>query len=262
MVISTPAEPDAAVGQGLVVEAGVVDPVVVLGAERYRVGEVGAAASGPGLSVVELAPGVGAFAAGGGAGGVFEAFGHSLGFGEESALAAEVESHGLGAEDGGEDAGVAGEASGFAGGERWSVSRWAAFIAPARTVWSMVTTTVAAVLGCRWSVGRCSRSSANARPRRCRQSKDRSCVAGRLAHPSGCGHRVDDLAEHRRCQGGDGEVSGGGAVAVVVQRQRALLPGGLLLASDELVLVGVHDRSGRVRRLRSRGGRGGGAGRD
>ena len=48
--------------------------------------------------------------------------------------------------------------------------------APCRTVWSMVTTTVAAVLGCRWSVGRCSRSSANASPRRCRQSNDRSGV--------------------------------------------------------------------------------------
>ena len=59
------------------VEAGVVDPMVVLGAERNGVGQVGAAALGPGLSVVELAPGVGAFAAGGGAGGVFEAFGDS-----------------------------------------------------------------------------------------------------------------------------------------------------------------------------------------
>ena len=62
----------------------------------------------------------------------------------------------------------------------WSVSRWAAFIAPARTVWSMVTTTVAAVLVCRWSVGRCSRSSANASPRRCRQSKDRSGASVRI----------------------------------------------------------------------------------
>jgi hypothetical protein len=58
-----------------VVVAGVVDPVVVLGAEGDRVGVVGLPALGPGLSVVELAPGVGAFAAGGGAGGVFEAFG-------------------------------------------------------------------------------------------------------------------------------------------------------------------------------------------
>ena len=57
------------------VVAGVVDPVVVLGAEGYRVGEVGAAGSGPGVSVVELAPGVGAFASGGGAGGMFETLG-------------------------------------------------------------------------------------------------------------------------------------------------------------------------------------------
>ena len=49
---------------------------MVLGAEGNGVGEVGAAALGPGSSVVELAPGVGAFAAGGGAGGVFESFGH------------------------------------------------------------------------------------------------------------------------------------------------------------------------------------------
>jgi hypothetical protein len=41
----------------------------------------------------------------------------------------------------------------------------------------------------------------------------------------GCGHRVDDLAEHRGCEGGDGEVAGGGAVAVVVQGQRAPVPG-------------------------------------
>ena len=67
-------EPDAAVGHGLGVVAGVVDPVVVLGAEGDGVGEVGAAALGPGLSVVELAPGVGAFAAGGGAGRMFDAF--------------------------------------------------------------------------------------------------------------------------------------------------------------------------------------------
>ena len=50
------------------------------------------------------------------------------------------------------------------------VSRWATLRAPVRVVWSRVTTTVAAVLGCRWSVGRCSRSSAKARPRRCLQS--------------------------------------------------------------------------------------------
>ena len=67
------------------------------------------------------------------------------------------------------------------------------------------------------------------------------CLLDALAHPSGCGHRVDDLAQHRCGQGGDGEVAGGGAVAVVVQGQGALVPGGLLLGADELVLVGVHD---------------------
>ena len=124
----------------------------------------------------------------------------------------------------------------------WSVSRWAALRAPARTVWSMVTTTVAAVLVCRWSVGRCSRSSAKASPRRCRQSNDRSPGGGAfLAHPSGSSHRVDDLAEHRCSERGDGEVSGGGAVAVVVQGQGALLARCLLFGADELVLVGVDD---------------------
>ena len=68
-----------------------------------------------GLSVVELAPGVGAFAAGGGAGGVFEPFRQALGLGEEPGCVAEVEGDGLAAEDGGEDRGVAGEPAGFAG---------------------------------------------------------------------------------------------------------------------------------------------------
>ena len=36
-------------------------------------------------------------------------------------------------------------------------------------------------------------------------------------------------------------MSGGGAVAVVVQGQGALLAGGLLFGADELVLVGVDD---------------------
>jgi hypothetical protein len=58
-----------------VVVAGVVDPLMVLVAEGYGVGEVGLAAVGPGLSVVELAPGVGAFAPGGGAGVVVESGG-------------------------------------------------------------------------------------------------------------------------------------------------------------------------------------------
>jgi hypothetical protein len=57
-----------------VVEAGVVDPLVVLVAQRDGVGEIGAAAFGPGLSVVKLAPGVGPFASGGCAGVVFQAF--------------------------------------------------------------------------------------------------------------------------------------------------------------------------------------------
>ena len=39
---------------------------------------------------------------------------------------------------------------------------------------------------------------------------------------AGCGHRVEDLAQDRSGEARDGEVSGGGAVAVVVQAQRAL----------------------------------------
>ena len=171
-----PAEPDAAVGQGLVVEAGVVDPLVVLVAQRDRVGQVGAAAVGPGSSVVELAPGVGAFAAGGGAGVVFESFGEALGLGEESALAAEVEGDGRLPRTAGRMPALQARRRASPAERVWSVSRRAAFRAPVRTVWSMVTTTVAAVLVCRWSVGRCSRSSANASPRRWRQSKDRSAA--------------------------------------------------------------------------------------
>ena len=193
--------------------------------------------------MVELAPGVGAFAAGGGAGGVFEAFGHSLGLGEQPALAAEVEGDGLGAEDGGEDAGGAGEAAGFAGGERL----------------------VGVEVGCLHRTGQDGVVDGDDHGGRGlgvqvvggevleelgeRESAAVPPVEGPVlgagavwfAHASGCGHRVDDLAEHRGGQGGDGEVSGGGAVAVVVQGQRALLPGGLLLGADELVLVGVDD---------------------
>ena len=65
--------------------------------------------------MVELAPGVGAFAAGGGAGLVSEPGGEALGFGEQPVLAAEVEGDRPGGEHGGKDAGAAGESAGFAG---------------------------------------------------------------------------------------------------------------------------------------------------
>ncbi len=69
------------------------------------------------MSVVQLAPGVGAFASGGGARGVFESFRQALRLREQSGCVAEVEGDGPGAEDGGEDAGGAGQPSGFSGGE-------------------------------------------------------------------------------------------------------------------------------------------------
>ena len=231
------------------VEAGVVDPVVVLGAERDRVGEVGASASGPGLSVVELAPGVGAFAAVGGAGGVFETFGHPLGLGEQPARCGRGR---------GPRTWCRGRRGGClrcrrAGGllrrrACWSVSRWAAFIAPVRTVWSMVTTTVAAVLGCRWSVGRCSRSSANARPRRCRQSNERSCAAS-PKDPLAAGSRIRRGAVIASMTLPSIAAARAGMVKCPVVVPSPLscrvsehfCPGGLLLGADELVLVGVHD---------------------
>ena len=100
-----------------VVVGVVVDALVVPVAQGDGVVEVGASAVGPGLSVVELAPGEGALAAVGGAGLVSEADGDPLGFGEEPGLAAEVEGDRAAVEDGGEDPGAAGEASGFAGGD-------------------------------------------------------------------------------------------------------------------------------------------------
>ena len=47
-------QPEAAVGQALVVVGGVVDPLVVLVAQWYGVGEIGAAAVGPVREVVGM----------------------------------------------------------------------------------------------------------------------------------------------------------------------------------------------------------------
>ena len=82
-----------------------------------------------------------------------------------------------------------------------------------------------------------------------------------LTHPPWGGHRVEDLAQERRRRGGDGEVSGGGAVVVVVQAQRAPRPGDLLLACDQVVLVGVDPGLVGLDGLDRRVARGGGAGR-
>jgi hypothetical protein len=71
----------------------------------------------PGLEVVDLGPGEGAFAALGGAGVVGQGEGAALGGGVQASFAAEVEGFGAAAQDGGDDAGAAGEAAGFAGGD-------------------------------------------------------------------------------------------------------------------------------------------------
>ena len=147
---------------------------------------------------------------------------------EQPALAAEIEGHRFGAEDGGQDAGGAGEPAGFAGGERL----------------------VGVEVGCLHRTGQDGvvdgddhgggglgvqvvggqvleelgeRESAAVPPVE-RPVLLLECL---VAHPSGCGHRVDDLAEHRCGQGGDGEVSGGGAVTVVVQASASTSPGRL-----------------------------------
>ncbi len=48
--------------------------------------------------------------------------------------------------------------------------------------------------------------------------------------------------EDRCGEGGDGEVPGGGAVAVVAQGQPRVVPGVVLFGADQVVLVGVDDR--------------------
>ena len=68
--------------------------------------------------MVQLAPGVGAFAAVGRAGVVDQAHGDALGFVEEPLEPAEVEDSRLAAEHGGDDAGVAGQPAGLAGADR------------------------------------------------------------------------------------------------------------------------------------------------
>ena len=73
------------------VVGGVVDAVVVEPAEGFGFGEVGAAAVGPGVLVMQFGPGVGPVTAVSEAGGVSGGEGDALGFGEEPLGAAEVE---------------------------------------------------------------------------------------------------------------------------------------------------------------------------
>ena len=103
-------EPDTAVGGVLDEVAVVVDAVVVPGAEQHPVLQVGAASAAPGVAgVVGLAPGRGDRAALGAAAGLGDGEGLALRGGEEPSGAAEVEHLRLPAEDGGDDAGAAGE---------------------------------------------------------------------------------------------------------------------------------------------------------
>src|SRR5690606_26360356 len=89
------------------VVAGVVGSVVVLRAEKRCVFEVCGAAVGPGDEVVGFGPGAGDVAA----------LRAALGLGEESLSAAEVEDFGVCTQDGRNDPGGAGQASGVGGGD-------------------------------------------------------------------------------------------------------------------------------------------------
>ena len=82
---------DASVGLIAVAVGRVVDAVVVEPAQGDRVGEVGGASERPGISVVEVAPGVGTVAAVGRAPGVPGGEGDALGLGKEPVAATEVE---------------------------------------------------------------------------------------------------------------------------------------------------------------------------
>ncbi len=90
---------------------------MVVAAEGDGVAEVGGAALGPGIAVVEFGPGVGPVAAVGGTGGVAGGEGEGLGVGEEPGGVAEVEEVGFPAEDGGEESGLAGHPPGGGGGD-------------------------------------------------------------------------------------------------------------------------------------------------
>ena len=68
--------------------------------------------------MVQFAPGDGSFAAVGCAGLMCSRDGDAVGLGEESFGSSEVEGHGCAAEDHGDDSCVAGQASGFSGGEQ------------------------------------------------------------------------------------------------------------------------------------------------
>ena len=153
--------------------------VVVPVAEQDTVGEVGRAAVGPGGGVVGLAPGCGDVAVLGPAAGVAQGEGLALGGGEQPGGAAQVEDLGLGAQDGGDEAGGAGQPAGFAGGDGSPVPSCAVPSPVCRVSRGMVTITVVARppwSGSRLGSRRSSRAQ-NARPR-CRSAGSRTPVAG------------------------------------------------------------------------------------
>ena len=69
---------------------GVVGSAVVVSAQGEGVDKVGGSAVGPGVGVVDLAPGEGALAAGDGAGVVEQGQGSALGLGVQASGSAQV----------------------------------------------------------------------------------------------------------------------------------------------------------------------------
>jgi len=117
------------VGSGVVSraeQAAVLDRCVAAGAERLVV--VGVTHAGWPVTALR------------GATALLQGEGDPLGFGVEPGLPAQVEDLGVGAEDGGDDPGPAGEPPGLI---RWPVPSWAAFRPPIRLSTDSVTATVA-----------------------------------------------------------------------------------------------------------------------
>ena len=96
---------------------GGVDEPVVVAAEGDAVVAVGVAAVAPEHDVVDVGPAGWSFAAGEGAATVPEEDRGAGGAGERAAGAADVDGDARAVEEGGDDGGVAGEASGGLGGE-------------------------------------------------------------------------------------------------------------------------------------------------
>lgn len=91
--------------------------VVVAWAQQAGVDGVGVTSAGPGRRVMHVTQVCRGLAAGVLAVAVLHDDGAPLGRGVKAALAAEVQDVGIGAEHGGDDAGLAGQAAGLAGGD-------------------------------------------------------------------------------------------------------------------------------------------------